>query len=67
MPLLVTPAEREAEIATILARGVVRAVRAARARAGGTKQAIDEHARSHGDGLELSPEAALSVATRPAG
>ena len=66
-PDSMTPAEREAEIASILARGVVRAVRAARARTGGTNGAIDEHARSLGDGLELSPEAALSVATRPAG
>lgn len=66
-PDSMTPSEREAEIASILARGVVRAVRAERARTGGTTRAIDEHARSLGDGLELSPEAALSVATRPAG
>ena len=61
------PAERKAEIASILARGVVRAVLATRARTGGTKRAIDEHARSLGNGLERSPDAALRVATRPAG
>jgi hypothetical protein len=63
-PDSMTPAERDAEIASILASGVLRA---ARARTGGTKRAIDERARSLGDGLERSPEAALSVAPRPAG
>jgi hypothetical protein len=66
-PDSVTPAERDAEIASILARGVLCAVLATRARTGGPKRAIDERARSLGGGLERSPEAALSVATRPAG
>ncbi len=62
-----TPAEREAEIASILARGVVRAVRATRGSPKATQSDDGEHARSLGDRLELSPDAALSVATRPAG
>lgn len=59
-PESMTPAERDAEIASILARGLVRAHRARR-----------EDAASSGDsraeGLELSGDASLSVETRPAG
>jgi len=66
-PESMTPAEREAEIASILARGVVRAVRATRGSPKATHSDDGEHARSLGDRLELSPDAALSVATRPAG
>jgi len=55
-----TPAERDAEVASILARGVVRAHRARREDAANSGD-------SHAEGLELSGDASLSVETRPAG
>lgn len=59
-----TPAERDAEVASILARGVIRAVRIAHSR---STRDIALPAESPGDRLELSPDAGLSVAARPAG
>jgi len=59
-----TTTERDAEVANILARGVLRAVRIARSR---STRDIALPAESLADRLELSPEAGLSVAARPAG
>ena len=64
-PDSMTPAEREAENASILAWCVPFVPHGrGQAELGGK---IDEPARSLGDGLEFSPEAALRVATRLAG
>jgi len=59
-PESMTPAERDAEIASILARGLVRAHRARRENEANS-------AESRAEGLELSGDASLSVETRPAG
>jgi hypothetical protein len=59
-----TPAERDAEVASILALGVVRAVRIARSR---STRDMREAKESAADGLELSPHADLSVPARPRG
>jgi hypothetical protein len=59
-----TPAERDAEIASILARGVIRAVRAARGR---SALDIDIVRESSDGGLELARDVGLSVAARPRG
>lgn len=59
-PESMTPAEREAEIASILARGLVRAHRAQHENAANSGD-------SRAEGLELSGDASLSVETRPAG
>jgi len=58
-PESMTPAERDAEIASILARGLVRAHRAPR-------EDAPNSGDSCGEGLELSADASLSVQTRPA-
>jgi len=55
-----TPEERGAEIASILARGLVRAHRARRESAVNSRE-------SRAERLELSRDAGLSVETRPAG
>lgn len=61
-PESMTPDEREAEVASILARGLARAHRARR------ENARDIGSRdSRGDGLELSADASLTVEPRPAG
>lgn len=61
-PESMTPEERDAEIASILARGLVRAHRAR------CKNASDiGSGESHAEELELSADASLSVQTRPAG
>lgn len=59
-PESMTTEERDAEIASILARGLVRAHRARREDAANSGD-------SRGEGLELSADASLSVETRPAG
>ncbi len=59
-----TPAERDAEIASILARGVVRALRIARSR---FTLDIEQPQESSAEGLELPQHADLSVAARPRG
>lgn len=63
-PETMTGSERAAEVANILARGVIRAVRIARSR---SARDIAPAAESSTDRLELSPDAGLSVAARPAG
>jgi hypothetical protein len=63
-PDTMTPAERDAEIASILARGVVRAVRIARSR---LARDIEQPQKSAAEGLELPQHADLSVAARPRG
>ncbi len=63
-PETMTPAERDTEVASILARGVIRAVRIERSR---STRDIVVPAESSADRLELSPDAGLSVAARPAG
>lgn len=59
-PESMTPAERDAEIASILACGLVRAHRARREDAANSGE-------SRAEGLELSGDPSLSVKTRPAG
>jgi len=59
-PESMTPEERGAEIASILARGLVRAHRARRESAVNSRE-------SRAERLELSRDAGLSVETRPAG
>ena len=63
-PETMTPAERDAEVASILARGLVRAVHADRSR---STPDISEPAESPDSGLELSQYADLSVSARPRG
>jgi hypothetical protein len=63
-PESMTPAERDAEIASILARGVVRAIRAHRAR---LALDINIDRESRGSGLELARDEGLSVSARPGG
>ena len=63
-PDTMTPADRDAEIACILARGVVRAIRIARGRPA-PDIGIDQDSRE--ERLELSPHGGLSVSARPAG
>jgi hypothetical protein len=55
-----TTEERDAEIASILARGLTRAHRARRENAANSGD-------SRAEGLELSGDASLCVETRPAG
>lgn len=59
-PESMTTEERDAEIASILARGLTRAHRARRENAANSGD-------SRAEGLELSGDASLSVETRPAG
>jgi len=59
-----TAAERDAEVVSILARGLVRAVRIARSL---STRDIAEPRESSAAGLELPPHADLSVAARPRG
>jgi hypothetical protein len=67
-PETMTPAERDAEVASILARGLVRAVRADRDPASRSTRDIGEPMESSASGLELPQHADLSVApTRPRG
>lgn len=63
-PDSMTPAERDTEIASILARGVLRAVRATRER---SALEFGKNGESRKDRLELSPDVGLSVTARPAG
>lgn len=63
-PESMTTHERRAEIASIMARGVVRAVRRARS---GTSSAPEPAPESSGNGLDLCADLPLSVAPRPAG
>lgn len=63
-PETVAPSERDAEVASIFAQGVVRAVRLARSRSTRDIAAAEESSPA---GLELPPHAGLSVAARPAG
>ncbi len=59
-PESMTTEKRDAEIASILARGLVRAHRARREDAANSGD-------SRAEGLELSADPSLSVETRPAG
>lgn len=63
-PETMTPAERDAEIASILAQGLVRAVRANRTR---ILPNINTDRESRGGGLELARDEGLSVSARPGG
>jgi len=63
-PESMTADERRDEVASILARGMVRAVRLARAR---TSPVGEDPEKDGGTCLELSEEPRLSVAPRPAG
>lgn len=63
-PDSMTEQERRGEVEAILARGLVRAVRLARAR---TSTPEGEVAESSPTCLELSADPGLSVAQRPAG
>ncbi len=63
-PCAMTAEERSDELVGILARGLVRAVRAARSRALGPDTPAQKDPAAS---LELSQDASLSVAPRPAG
>jgi len=63
-PESMTPAERDAELASIFARGLARAIHAERSRS--TREASDL-ANSDADRLELPQHADLSVSARPRG
>ena len=63
-PDSMTPDERRSEVASILARGLVRAVRLARSRTSGPDRIPPKTLPT---GLELSADPRLSVAPRPAG
>jgi len=63
-PETMTPAERDAEVASIFARGLARAIHAQRSRS--TREA-SELAESDADRLELPQHADLSVSARPRG
>ena len=63
-PEAMTVAERRAEVASILARGLVRSARLARAR---TPLVLQEVLETGESGLDLSGGLPLSVAQRPAG
>jgi len=63
-PETMTVAERRAEIASILARGLVRAVRVAKS---DTSLAAQKVSESGEGGLDLCEDSPLSVAPRPAG
>lgn len=63
-PETMTPPERDAEVVSILARGLVRAVHADRSP---STRDISEPAESRAGGLELSQHADLSVSARPRG
>jgi len=63
-PETMTVAERRAEVASILARGLVRAVRNAKV---GTSSAEQKVSESGDSGLAFPTDSPLSVAPRPAG
>lgn len=63
-PESMTPAERDAEVASIFARGLARAIHAERSRS--TRESSDQ-AKSDADRLELPRHADLSVSARPRG
>lgn len=63
-PETMTPAERDAEVASILALGLARAINAERSRS--TREPSDL-AKSDADRLELPQHADLSVSARPRG
>ncbi|MDQ7014662.1 MAG: hypothetical protein Q9O74_12335 [Planctomycetota bacterium] len=63
-PESMTVAERRAEIASILARGLVRTVRIANS---GTSSTVQKVSESGDSGLDLPTDSPLSVAPRPAG
>ena len=62
-PESMTIDERSDEVASILARGLVRSVRDARSR---TSSPVKKVLESGEDGLELGDHAGLTVAPRPA-
>ena len=63
-PETMTVAERRAEVASILARGLVRSARLARS---GTSLALQKVSEAGESGLDLPGDLPLSVAQRPAG
>lgn len=63
-PETMTVAERRAEVASILARGLLRTVRNAKS---GTSLAVQKVSESGDSGLDLPTHSPLSVAPRPAG
>jgi hypothetical protein len=63
-PETMTADERRAEVATILARGLARAIRQARAR---TAQSAEIPPVLAANGLDLPADLRLSVAPRPGG
>jgi hypothetical protein len=63
-PETMTPAERDAEVASILALGLARAIHADRSRS--TREASDL-AKSDAERLEVPQHADLSVSARPRG
>lgn len=63
-PDTMTPAERDAEVASIFGRGLMRAIHAERSR---STRDISEPAESPAGGLELPQHADLSVSARPRG
>jgi len=63
-PDSMAPEERRDEIASIMARGLVRSVRLARSRTSVSAEKVSEAGES---GLDLSANSPLSVAPRPAG
>ena len=63
-PETMTVAERRAEVASILARGLLRTVRNAKS---ATSSAVQKVSESGESGLDLPADSPLSVAPRPAG
>jgi len=63
-PETLTVAERRAEVASILSRGLLRTVRNTKS---GTSLAVQKVSESGESGLDLPANSPLSVAPRPAG
>lgn len=63
-PETMTPAERDTELASIFASGLVRAIHAERSR---STREVNDKAESDADRLELPQHADLSVSARPRG
>jgi len=66
-PETMTPAERDAEVASILALGLARAIHAERSPASRSTREPSDLAKSDADRLELPQHADLSVSARPRG
>lgn len=66
-PETMTPAERDAEVASILALGLARAIHAERSPASRSIREPSDLAKSDADRLELPQRADLSVSARPRG